>query len=132
MLYNGIPVVDQRITLNTAAPAHSLELIFDDKPAAITGTVTASTKPLASAHVVLAPWPAPPGLELFTSLRTATANEKGQYSIAGLAPGNYRVLAVPPDQKRSLQKPNELERLLSNAETVTLTKRQLKTLNLTP
>jgi hypothetical protein len=132
VLYNGIPIADQRITLNTAAPAHSLELIFDDKPAAITGTVTASSKPLASAHIVVVPWPAPPGVELFISQRTATANEKGRFSIAGLAPGDYRILAVPPDQKRSLQTPNELERLLSNAETLTLTKRQLKTLNLTP
>lgn len=105
VLYNGIPVVDQRITLNSADPAHSLELIFDDKPAAIIGAVTVYSNPLPFAHFVAAPWPAPPGLELFHSLRTATANERGRFSIAGLAPATTAFLPSPPNKGDPFKSP---------------------------
>jgi hypothetical protein len=68
---------------------------------------------------VLLKWPV--SIEdAFLSAKTTEADEGGKFHFAGLAPGEYRILAVMPETAELLDEPHELERLLSGAETVTL------------
>ena len=118
--YNGSHVADNIFALNPNAPQNTLEMVVDDKPASLTGTVTGSDTPIARPHVVLIRWPAPPG-DVFLSAKIIDGGDGGQFQYTGLAPGEYRILAVSPDTADKLDEPHVLERLLSSAERVELT-----------
>ena len=118
--YNGSAVVDNIVALNGNAPLHSLQIVVDDKPAGISGTVADGDTPMGNAHVVLIRWPA--SLEdVFLSAKISDGDEAGRFQFAGLAPGDYRILAVSPVTAEKLDEPRVLERLLNLAERVTLT-----------
>lgn len=117
--YNGSAVTDNIVALNGNAPVQSLEIVVDDKPALIRGTVVDGDKAVGRAHVVLLKWPVSVE-DVFLSAKTTEAEEGGQFHFAGLAPGEYRILAVRPETSESLDEPHVLERLLSGAETLTL------------
>jgi hypothetical protein len=117
--YNGSGVTDNIVALNGSAPVQSLEIVVDDKPALIGGTVVDGDKPVGRAHVVLLKWPVS-SEDVFLSAKTTEADEGGKFQFAGLAPGEYRILAVMPETAETLDEPHVLERLLSGAEPVTL------------
>jgi hypothetical protein len=129
--YNGIPVPDRVFTLNNGAPEHAMELIFDDRPAAIAGSVKVDGKPVPQAHVVLAPLPLPEGGEFFAAMRSATADDNGNFALVAIPPGEYRLFALPVDSRNQLHRPGEKERLTSDAEKITVSRGQTRVANLT-
>jgi hypothetical protein len=113
--YNGSAARGGILDLSAGAMAHSLEIVIDDKPAALAGSVVDNDRPVDRPFVVLAHWP-------ISGPRTpgAMGDEDGKFQFAGLAPGLYRVVAIPSASKDRLDRPNILERLLAGAKEVTL------------
>jgi hypothetical protein len=66
-----------------------VEVMLDDQPAAITGSVTEGDKPFSQPLIFAAKWPS-----LETIPHPVTGDNDGKFQIAGLEPGEYRVLAV--------------------------------------
>jgi hypothetical protein len=87
--YNYQPAHDGEFTL---VPGALLEIILDNRPSSISGTVKGGT----NAAVVLHRWPSSrPGLEgnePFSYL--AQVRPDGTFQISGLAPGEYRLRAA--------------------------------------
>jgi len=127
--YNGHPISDNVVPMDANALAHSLQIVLDDKPATIMGTVTDRDKPVSQAHVVLVRWP-PNSMDLFLSASTATGDDNGKFTFSGLAPGDYRLLAVSSEAKRKLEGPKVLEGLLAGGEKLNLIERAVRQLNL--
>jgi hypothetical protein len=94
-----------------------LEIVLDDQPAALTGSVTDGDKPFSQPLVFVAKWPT-----LEVPLRPAIGDNDGRFQIAGLEPGEYRVLAVQSTAMPDGMQIGEtmLGRLWSSAEHVTL------------
>jgi hypothetical protein len=131
--YNGTPVRGNMalvtLELDGSAPSHSLEVVLDDKPAFVTGTVTDRDRPVSQPLVVLAQWPLPNAKALWP-LTTATGDAGGKYQFTGIAPGEYRILAVSSALKDKLQMPNVLEPLLRTAKKIELGPRATQNLSL--
>ena len=111
--YNGAPVQDLKLPLNSGATANSLELILDDKFGTVRGEVT------GSGVVVLQPEGSIPG-------RYIAPVSNGTYVSPPLVPGRYRVALLPTD-------PRVLEGAspdLTNAQTITVRPGATETLNL--
>jgi hypothetical protein len=121
--YNGIAVRGNprqlHLQLDPSAMGHSLEIVVDDKPVFITGSVTDRDRTVSGPYVVLTEWPLSSTAALWPVL-SAIGDEDGKYQFAGLAPGEYRILAVSPAVREELDKPNVLQRLLMNAKAITL------------
>ena len=117
MRYNGIALTDNIFTTDGSSPSQSLEVVLDDKPAIVSGTVTEGDKPVGKPYVVLVRWPSSPE-NIFLATKRTTGDDNGQFSFAGLAPGEYRVLAVSPQLVPRLDEPGALFRMLSGADTV--------------
>jgi hypothetical protein len=88
--YNGSPILDG---IMTPAQGAQLEIVFDDKPAIVAGSVTDGDKPVDRAIVYLAQWPASSTNPIV--MRTPTGSD-GKFQMAGLAPGEYRAVALLP------------------------------------
>jgi hypothetical protein len=131
--YNGSPVRGNpawlTFELDGSAPSHSLEIVLDDKPAFVTGTVTDRDRPVSQPLVVLARWPLP-NVKALWPLTTATGDAAGKYQFTGVAPGEYRILAVSSTLKDKLQMPNVLEPLLRTAKKIELGPRATQNLSL--
>jgi hypothetical protein len=131
--YNGSPVRGNlawlTFELDGSAPSHSLEIVLDDKPAFVTGTVTDRDRPVSQPLVVLARWPLP-NVKALWPLTTATGDAGGKYQFTGLAPGEYRILAVSSTLKDKLEKPDVLEPLLRTAKKIELGPRATQNLTL--
>lgn len=121
--YNGVVMPFATLTANGAALAHKIEVVVDDKPAAVTG----GTKP--GARVVLARWPITTP-DPRASLITADAGDDGKYQLTNLAPIEYRILAIPGDAVRKLERPGVLDGLLQSAKKLTLAPNGTQTQNL--
>jgi hypothetical protein len=121
--YNGIRVRGNtqrlHLRLDPSAMGHSLEIVVDDKPASLIGSVTDRDRAVSVPYVVLIPWPQSSPEALWPVLE-ATGDEDGKFQFRGLAPGDYRILAVSPAVQEKLSEPNILNRLLVNAKTITL------------
>jgi hypothetical protein len=94
-----------------------IDIVIDDQPAAITGSVTEGDKPFSQPLVFVAKWPS-----LQTIPRPITGDNDGKFQITGLEPGEYRVLAVqstplPDGQQISSAM---LAKLWADAEKVTV------------
>jgi len=81
--YNGGAVTDSLVALNANAPVHTLEIVIDDKPARIAGTVTNGDKPMARAQAVLVKWPLS-NEDVFLSLRSTAES----FNLPGWLPVN--------------------------------------------
>jgi len=105
-----------------------LEIVIDEQPASILGSVTERDKPFSEPLVFVAKWPS---LAMATG-RPVTGDNSGQFQITGLEPGEYRVLAVPsrplPDGQQIGQ--TMLGKLWSDAERVILERGGSKTVAL--
>ena len=122
---DGRPVPDGIARLSEGS---RLEIVLDDHPGSIAGSVSDGDKPFSQPLIFAVKWP---------SLEAAApspiiGDNSGQFRIAGLAPGEYRVLAVPstplPDgQQIGLAL---LAKLWSGAEAVTLERGGSKTIAL--
>jgi len=114
--YNGVALTGKRASVNTSTPVETLDVVIDDQPGTIAGTITDNDKP-ASGHVVLVKWPVS-GEDLFVTLKNETGDRDGKFQFTGLAPGEYRLAAVAQSDKSKLDEPRVLERLLGSAERV--------------
>jgi hypothetical protein len=94
-----------------------VEVVLDDQPASLTGSVAEADKPFSQPLVFVAKWPS-----LEATHPPVTGDNDGKFQIAGLEPGEYRVLAVQstplPDGQQI--KSQMLGRLWSSAEKVTV------------
>ena len=115
--YNGLLIADDVFTPIPGA-AGQMELLIDDKPAKISGSVAGYDKVSGRVMVVAVKWPLSPESPTQALLNTASgavADDQGRFQIVGLAPGEYRVLAVTTGDL-SLVQPDTVSR----AEKVTL------------
>lgn len=128
--YNGSPVPDNIVPMDGRAPSHLLEIVVDDKPAAIMGTVTRSDRPVSQPHVVLMKWPLSANDPYLFGMRTASGDKDGKFQLVGLPPGEYRLFAVDAADQVRLDEPGVLDRLLGNAQKITLPERGFQNLKL--
>jgi len=87
---NGARLPDGTVTLATAA--NQVEIVIDDKPGAIAGTVFDGHKPVTEAMVRL--FPKVPS-QLANPMRNIRTDKQGRFQINGLTPGEYQILALP-------------------------------------
>jgi hypothetical protein len=117
--YNGHAQPDNAFTLDPNSAAQLLELVIDNRPAAITGVVEDDDNPVNKPYVVVTRWPYSAGM-LNLSLRKIGGGDDGRFQFRGLSPGEYRILAVSDANKDQLNQPGVLDRLLPAAEKITL------------
>jgi hypothetical protein len=127
--YNGARIDGDMLTLQPGAIVNSLNIVLDDKPAAIAGFVTRGDKPVANPYIVVAKWPLPSG-RVFIATASTTGNEKGSFQFTALAPGEYRVVAMESQSAFFARGPGVLEDALARSKKVELTDRALQTLTL--
>lgn len=128
--YSGLPISGSTFAINGGAIDQFLTIVLDDKPVAITGEARTRDRPSPEAHLVAAPWPTPPGDDLYSSLIYSTADAQGRFAFSGITPGTYRVIAIPSDRQRETRRPGVLERLLESGETLSLRKGQSRHITL--
>ena len=126
--YNGHTVRGDVLTMDSYAGEHSLEIIVNDKPASVSGSVTDGDKPVDRPFVVLTRWPLNPA-DPYQSLTTAVGEADGKFRLVGLAPGEYRIVAVLGAARESIQKRGQLDRALRRAEKLILAPRDVQVLN---
>ena len=123
--YNGVPVTDGLVRLTQGAPAQNLEIVLDDQPATITGSVRDGDTPVGSPFIVAVKWPFIQG-DIPVTGDGLKGDPAAHFQISGLAPGEYRVMAF-----NKLVRFTELStELLSRAEKVTLERGSLKDISL--
>jgi hypothetical protein len=123
--YNGVVMADCMITPVSGAPAQNLEIVLDDKPATITGSVHDGDKPVSGPFIVAVKWPFTQG-DIPATGDGLKGDQAGRFQVPGLAPGEYRVMALS-----KIVRITELSsQLLNRAEKVTLERGSLKDITL--
>ncbi len=89
---DGLAAPDGIVTLG---PGSHIEVVIDDQPGTLTGTVTDGGKPFSQPKVYVSRWPGSRPLPGMQGAPTGTGDGSGRFQIGGLPPGEYRVLAVP-------------------------------------
>ncbi len=129
--YNGAPILDGIIPMESSSMTHSLTLVVGDKPAAITGTVADGDKPVGGAWIVVARWPIPLN-QPFVATASAPADDQGHFQVSGLAPGEYRVVALRSRAEDRDRAPAKLEAALAAADKLELSAGAVRTVTLKP
>jgi len=124
--YNNIPANNGIIDLRSGSVAQQIDIVVDDKPSTLTGSVADGDKPALHADVVLVKWPVLPD-DVYLSTKHATGDETGKYRFSGLPPGDYRIFAVASGR---LDDPGVLYRIAGSAEAVSLDRGSAKDLAL--
>jgi hypothetical protein len=97
---NGASSIDGTVTLSPGA-ANQVEIVIDDKPGVISGTVTDGDQPAADAEVRLYPKVPPLGVSTVTNFgNSVRADKQGKFQINELAPGEYGIAAWQPPTVR--------------------------------
>ena|ERR1700680_1947636 len=129
MRYNGAIIRHGIMQLSPGALAHHLEIVVDDKPATIAGTVTNGDAAAGAPFLLLLQrpfdWSVPPW-----SFSTTTAGQDGKYQFKGVAPGDYNLLAIPESSRARIEEPSVLQGLLTKAKEITLASGDNQTLSL--
>ncbi len=115
--YNGVESTDGVITL---APGAELQIVVDDQPASLSGTVQNGNSPAPLASAVLVRWPITRINPLAPYQFTVRSDGDGKFTFTGLPPGEYRALAVPFEGLAKLGEPGMLTQLAASAERVEL------------
>jgi hypothetical protein len=123
--YNGVVMTDGLVRLTQGAPAQNLEIVLDDQPGTITGSVRDGDKPVSKPFVLVVKWPFSEG-DVPISPEGLGADDQGRFRISGLAPGEYRVIGLA----RPVPFTQVSNQLLSRGETVTLERGGLQDLSL--
>jgi hypothetical protein len=116
--YNGSSLPGKVVPLNAGAMTHNLEIVLDDKPAALSGVVGDSDHPAANAHVRLVKCPLSDAA--YRDRIETIANSEGRFQIGSLAPGTYRVFAVESGMMADLEDFAKLDRVLAGAKEIAL------------
>ncbi len=109
--FNGAPAGGV-VTLSPGMA--QLEIVIDDKPGVITGTVSDGDKPADRAVVTLFT----PSLQPVASQPPAFIDKQGRFQITGLAPGEYGAVAWPMAARIDHDSTDAMSRLAANAETI--------------
>jgi carboxypeptidase family protein len=112
----------------TLSQGSQVEIVIDNQPAVLSGSVTEGGKPVSQPMVYLTKWP----MSSLNPIVDTTGDNEGRFQVAGLAPGEYRVLAVlsaPLADGLELRK-DILPRLWNRAEKLTLRRGGSQTLAL--
>lgn len=118
---NGASSPTDELTLGPGA--NQLQIVIDDKPGVISGTVTDGDKPAAEAEVRLYPKDLPPDrLPLPVSGSSLRTDQIGKFQINGLKPGEYRIVAwqPPPTGSRPGGFGDILAKLAALAQSITV------------
>jgi hypothetical protein len=118
--FNGRIVTDP-IALDGSSGTQSLEVVVDDQPATITGVVSDGDHSVSKPYVLLIRWPMPAELA-YARPQGAAGDDGGQFRFTDLVPGEYRAIAVSQSNRDMLDEPGVLQRFLSSAETITLSR----------
>jgi hypothetical protein len=113
--YNSVVMADAMITPAPGAMAQNLEIVLDDKPGVITGSVRDGDRPVSTPFIVALKWPFTEG-DIPVSGEGLTGDKEGRFQISGLAPGEYRVIALT----KFIRFTEISNQLLNRAERVTL------------
>jgi hypothetical protein len=102
--------------------ANQLQIVIDDKPGVISGTVTNGDNPAAEAEVRLYPKDLPSArLPLPVSGGNLRTGHDGKFEIKGLKPGEYRIVAwQPPTDPRPGGVGDILAKLAALAQSITV------------
>jgi hypothetical protein len=84
-------VVDKGLDLTQIRPGAAIDILLSRRGASVAGVVLDGGKPAPGRQVTLAP--DPPRPELSLRLRSAASDEKGRFTITGVAPGSYKLYA---------------------------------------
>jgi len=115
--YAGQPVHDGIVALNSMASAQMLTVRASAKSASVQGTVKEKGDPVASAKVILVPWPLR-WRGAFPIFFETSATE-GNFAITQVPPDTYRALSVEPAAwDTELQKPGVLAALAAEGTEV--------------
>jgi hypothetical protein len=117
--YNGT-AAGHMIPLEKSSLTHSLTIILDDKPAAVSGAVMNGDKPVSNPLVVLKKWPPPDGLVFNIGTLMATGDNKGKFQFSDLPPGEYRMVALRSMDEYIDRPPDVLERAMAAASKIEL------------
>jgi hypothetical protein len=109
----------------------SLEIVIDSNPASLSGSVRVGDRAVANATVILSAWPNARGI-FGIATRRVVADEKGEFRVAGLVPGDYRVFAVAASDVPAATSLAKLPRLLTSAQAVKLARGGAETVTLRP
>jgi len=126
--YNGAPLADEFVPLDSAAVGHSLTVVIDDKPAIVMGSVTIGDKPVRQPYVLLVKWP--PRVDWPIQTLGAAGDDKGRFQFAGLAPGEYRILALRSRDEETYRAAGTLERALAEAKKIDLSPNALQSVGI--
>lgn len=107
----------------------TLEVVIDDQPGTIQGKVKDGSDSAVRARVTVVPWLMPAGKSIFDLRRYEDTDPSGQYRMGMLPAGDYRVVAVGWEGREMLERPGALERLMAQAEKVTLGRGSAATLD---
>jgi len=117
--YGGLVLKEPVVPVSATVSAQTLEIVLDDKPVTIGGTVREDGRPVPEAFIALAKSPFS-FADVPYRLITTTGQSDGSFQFAGLAPGEYQVIAVPLAARYRLDEPPILGTLLNKATTVKL------------
>jgi hypothetical protein len=107
-----------------------LEVVIDNKPSRVGGRIIdANNQGIAQAQVFLVSVPSF-AEDIFYSVVRATSDDNGRFNLTGVAPGEYHILAISQGDADEIERPKVLERLLSKAESLTVSSRSSVDLSL--
>jgi hypothetical protein len=88
----GADIFEKDFDLTQADSAADLEIVISMQAGAVAGVVRAEDKPAPGAAVILMPEPSTPA-RLYLR-KNASSDQNGNFTIQGVAPGEYRLYAV--------------------------------------
>lgn len=101
----------------------AIEIVLDDKPGSVHGTVTKNDKPAPDTAVLLYPLPLPSGGYPTTYPNVATqVKSDGSFAFENLPAGDYRIFTVSPAMPSLLRGPAITTAFPAGSEKVTVTR----------
>jgi hypothetical protein len=120
LLHGGHSRVNSAIPITGELLDSTVVFVVSNRPGNVSGTVTdTQNKPLTAAGVVLVPEPPPRMLDPF-SLKRATSNPDGTFSIRDVPPGTYKAVVLLGSERASDHDITILTAKLPFSETLTV------------